>query len=391
MKNITTLQIEKGIIDVCYVFEVGESINLGLASAFIEGDSRRQIQTKKRSSERYFGYDPAPLISVEITDPFIFESLVSDRSLEYTIFDFGVVLTRYQIPLPSKMAFESLVGVSSELGLDERLELDARNRLSLLFDRIKPAIVSPCLEDLVQGYFLYELESFVGLSGGEVAPVIDSYAGIIAQILRQETEELSEDVISEVFEYKFSYTPSDITIIDWDGAIRIGKESRDILGVIEFALVQLLEMMYLDESIDDHHDAAYQAFSRNQVPKGFGQSPLTLFGKLRGLLSGKLKTSQGALAQLTVDSTNLAMNVTNAINLIGDPTLVRIYELASARFRLRDLELNIEKKIRVLEGIYQKYTDRSDARRELVLELIIVFLITFEIIQSAMNYKLLGN
>ena len=357
------LQISKGYIDACYVFEVGESIDLNLASKHIEGDIRRQIQSKRRSSERYFGYDPAPVISVEISEPFIFNLLVSDRSLEYTIFDFGVILARYRIPILDGLPLSSLVEISVELGQDKRLELDAKNRVSQLLDRIKGSVTSPCLEDLVHGYFIYSIESFREPFEGTINDYVYENANTISQILRQENETLSQDVISEVMEYTFSYTPSDITIIDWDATIRFGKDSRDIFGVIEFALVQLLEMMYLDESIDDHHDAAYKAFS---TKKGYA----------------KFNTSQGALAQLTVDSTNLAMNVTNAINLIGDPTLVRIYEIASSRFRLRELEQNIEKKIRVLEGIYQKYTDRSDARRELALELVIVLLITFEVIQG---------
>jgi hypothetical protein len=366
MAEIRTLHVAKGFIEACYIFEIGESIDLTLASSLIENDSRRQIHTKKRSSERYFGYDPAPLISVEVTESFIFNLLVSDRSIEYTVFDFGVVLVRYRIPIVEGLPLNSLVGISIELGKEERLEIDARNRVSTLIERIKKAITSPFLEELVNDYFLYQIESFKESANLDLPDFINKNAGVISQILRQESEELSDDVISEVFEYKFSYTPLDLTIIDWDATIRFGVESRDIFGVIEFALVQLLEMMYLDENIDDHHDAAYKAFSKK---KGFG----------------KLNTSQGALAQLTVDSTNLAMNVTNAINLIGDPTLVRIYELASNRFRLRELELNIEKKIRVLDGIYQKYTDRIDTKRELILEMIIVLLISFEILQGLLK------
>jgi hypothetical protein len=366
MTDIQTLHISQGFIEACYVFEIGESINLTLAASLIENDSRRQIHTKKRSSERYFGYDPAPLISVEITESFIFSSLISDRSIEYTVFDFGVVLVRYRIPINDGITLDSLVGISIELGKEERLELDARNRVATLIERIKSAITSPFLEELVNDYFLYQIESFRESANLDLPEFINKNAGVIAQILRQESEELSDDVIEEVFQYRFSYTPLDLTIIDWDATIRFGVESRDIFGVIEFALVQLLEMMYLDENIDDHHDEAYKAFSRK---KGFG----------------KLKTSQGALAQLTVDSTNLAMNVTNAINLIGDPTLVRIYELASNRFRLREFEINIEKKIRVLDGIYEKYTDRLDAKRGLILELIIVLLISIEIIQGLLK------
>lgn len=361
-----TLHIAKGSIEACYVFEVGEAIDLSAASKYIENDSRRQIQSKRRSSERYFGYDPAPIIAVEITDPFIFNLLVSDRSLEFTIFDFGVILARYKIPIFDGIPLQSLVPISVELSQDDRLEIDARSRVLGLVDKISPAISNPYLEDIVQGYYLYSIESFKENIEIRYDELISQHGNTIAQILRQESETLSSDVIRDVFSYTFSYTPSDVTIIDWNAAMRFGPESRDILGVIEFALVQLLEMMYLDEKIDDHNDNAYRSFSSKRGEQ-------------------KINTTHAALAQITVDSTHLAMSVTNAINLIGDPTLVKIYEIASQRFRLRELELNIEKKTAVLEGIYQKYTDRYDTRRALILEVLIVLLISFEIIQGLLK------
>lgn len=366
MNNPKALQILEGSIEACYVFEVGESVDLAQASKFIEGDARRQIQSRRRSSERYFGYDPAPIIAVEITDPFIFSTLVSDRSIEFTVFDFGVVLARYKIPITEGLSLESLVPISVELSQEERLEIDARTRVVSLIEKIKPSITNPCLEDLVHGYYLYSLESFKRDSSINLNQYITQNGNVISQILRQESEELSEDVISDVLSYKFSYTPSDITIIDWNATIRFGQESRDIFGVVEFALVQLLEMMYLDEKIDDHNDDAYRSFSAKNR-------------------SSKFSTTYSTLSQLTVDSTHSAMSVTNAINLIGDPTLVKIYEIASDRFRLRELEQNIEKKTAVLEGIYQKYTDRYDTRRAFILELLIVLLISFEIIQGLLK------
>lgn len=363
---------------MCYVFEIGEAVKLDKASDLIEGDTRRQLSSKKGSHERYFGYDPAPLISREVTEPFQFNKFFTDRSFELTVFDIGVVLARYKIVLPEGLPIQDLIGLSILLGEDERPLLDARARTETMLERISSAVVRPCFEEISHGYSLFGIESFVEANGENIPYVLDTHRGVIAQILRQESRELSDDVVSDVLRYKLSYTPKDITIVDWDSAIRFGEESRDIFGVIKFSLVQLLEMLYLDEKIDDHNDSAYEVFSESQSSSVIKR----LGSKLKRALTGHFKTTEAELAQIAVDSTNLAINVSTAINLIGDPTLVKIYGLASDRFRLQDLEQAIDRKIRILEGIYQKYTDRANARRGLILELVIVVLIGIEVYQS---------
>lgn len=377
----TKLIIEKGSVDICYIFELGEAVNLNKASILIEEDSRRQLSNKKGSHERYFGYDPAPLISKEVTEPFVFKNFQTDRSFELTLFDIGVVLARYKVVLESGTTLNSLIDLSIMLGEDVRLSLDARHRVDSLLKKIHSSVTRPFLEDITHSYYLYGIESLREINGIDIPYIIENEGGVIAQILRQDSEKLSNDIISDALKYRISYAPSDITIIDWDSAIRFGKESRDIFGVIEFALVQLLELLYLDEKIDDHNDLAYETFSSNQSKGAFSKS----FSYLKNILTGRFKTTDAELAQLAVDSTNLAINVSSAINLIGDPTLVKIYELASERFRLSDMEKVIDRKISVLEGIYQKYTDRAHARRSALLEIIIIILIAFEVLQSLMK------
>lgn len=377
----SVFHIQKGSVDLCYVFEIGDVVKLDVAGSLIEQDTRRQLSSKKGSHERYFGYDPAPLISNEVTEPFRFKNFSTDRSFELTVFDFGVVLARYRIHLERGTPLSDLVSLSIMLGEDERLELDARQRVEAMLHRITPAVSRPFLEDITHSYFLYGIEAFEESTGENIPYVIDTHGDILTQILRQDAKELSENIISDALKYRISYEPTDITIIDWSSAIRLGKESRDIFGVIEFALVQLLELMYLDEKIDDHNDDAYETFSKAQ---NYGVLEKTR-SYLQNLLTGKFKTTEAQLAQLTVDSTALAINVSSAINLIGDPTLVKVYELASERFRLSDMEKVIDKKIGVLEGIYQKYTDRANARKSNLLEIIIILLIAFEVVQSLLK------
>jgi uncharacterized Rmd1/YagE family protein len=74
--------------------------------------------------------------------------------------------------------------------------------------------------------------------------------------------------------------------------------------------------------------------------------------------------------------------VTNALKLIGDQSLSRLYRLVSDRLHLADWDAGIARKLGTVEGIYGKLGDRAAARRLEALEWIVILLIAFEIVLS---------
>ncbi|MGH2608457.1 MAG: hypothetical protein ACRDHF_05150, partial [Tepidiformaceae bacterium] len=70
----------------------------------------------------------------------------------------------------------------------------------------------------------------------------------------------------------------------------------------------------------------------------------------------------------------------NAVKLVGDRFLGRVYLAASHRFHFADWDQAITRKLAVTEGIYQKLSDRVTARRLEVLEWIVILLIAFEVV-----------
>src|SRR5256885_10151491 len=71
--------------------------------------------------------------------------------------------------------------------------------------------------------------------------------------------------------------------------------------------------------------------------------------------------------------------VTNALKLVGDQFLARVYSLASRRFHLAEWDTSISRKLQTIDGIYAKMTDRAASRRMEMLEWIIIILIVVEI------------
>jgi uncharacterized Rmd1/YagE family protein len=88
----------------------------------------------------------------------------------------------------------------------------------------------------------------------------------------------------------------------------------------------------------------------------------------------------GTLAQLELDSAVLFEQVTNALKLIGEQYLTRVYALVSRRFHLAEWDSSITRKLQTLESIYGKMADRAATRRMEMLEWIIIILIAVSIV-----------
>jgi uncharacterized Rmd1/YagE family protein len=82
---------------------------------------------------------------------------------------------------------------------------------------------------------------------------------------------------------------------------------------------------------------------------------------------------------MQVEGAILFERVSNALKLLGDPYLARVYLQAARRFRLAEWNAGILRKLTAIEGIYAKLSDAAGVRRMELLEWIIILLIAFEV------------
>src|SRR5437879_1422566 len=85
-------------------------------------------------------------------------------------------------------------------------------------------------------------------------------------------------------------------------------------------------------------------------------------------------------AQLQLDAAVLFEQVTNALKLIGEQYLTRVYGHVSRRFHLAEWDVSITRKLQTLDGIYGKLADRAATQRMELLEWIIIVLIAVSIV-----------
>jgi hypothetical protein len=123
-------------------------------------------------------------------------------------------------------------------------------------------------------------------------------------------------------------------------------------------------MRLLDGKLDRSLDRCYEAVST----KGF-RLPFVPLDVRR-------------IGRMQVDGALLYERVRNALKLLGDQYLSRLYRLAAGRFHLAEWHSSIQRKLDALESVYGKLFDRAASRRMEFLEWLIVLLILLEILMS---------
>jgi hypothetical protein len=356
--------IQAGTCHALYAYEVAYAIDLEAAERLLTASTERQTIKQKRRAPPSFEYRPAPVRVALPAEPVQVGTWATAPGIEIVLHDFGAVSVSYAIDIAGPLSV--LPALSAELYGNERLLADSRRQVERLVTTLRESAARPRIADFVEDYAIFEIEACAGPC--EPSALWTHHAALVAQILRAEPVALSQQEIQDATGSHLSFGADDVTFIDTDAALLYDKEADDVLAVIELANTQLLEMRYLDQRFDAALDRAYEMLSRQR-----GRS-------LRfGLLQRDLPNVR-RLAELQLDSAILFEQVTNALKLIGDQYLVRVYGLVSRRFQLAAWDQTISRKLQAIESIYTKMVDRAATRRMEALEWIIIVLIAVSII-----------
>jgi len=353
--------VEEGVCYALFAYDAGLAIDLDESERRITAMTQRAAIRHKHRAPRYFEYRPAPLRVTQEGEALAVGAFRTTPSVDAVLYDFGAVSVTYQIPLEGPLA--RLVTLAEELYESDVLLADSRRWVEHLLAAIAPAVTRAGLADFVETYVIFEIAA----SSPPCAPaaLITTHAREVAQILRAERAVLSDQEVSDALAHRISFGAEDVTLIDWEAALIVDRDAEDVRTVLEFANVELLEMRFLDQQLDDALDESYETLSRRRY----------------GLwLPGSSRADLRRVGQLQVDNAILFEGVNNALKLLGDQYLARVYRLVSERFHLAEWDASILRKLQTLESIYQKLADQAANRRTEVLEWIIILLIAAEIL-----------
>lgn len=362
-ESVSGLVILEGEAHLFFAFDIGLAIDLDAAESLLAGaggaEGRWSIGNAQRTPE-YFEFRPAPLRVARKAPPVTLAGRSINPKVECVLYDFGAVSLSYRVPIDGPI--NGLVALADEVYENPALLADARRQIETLAAQIKAAVRRLDVSPLVEDYVVYHVRH-ARTPGGLHACLLECRQSL-ARVLRAERGVLSEQETADALSSSMSYTPGDTLIVDWNAALVIQEPAEDILTVLEFATVELLEVRFLDDKLDAMLDRTYDDTHRG--------------GTLERRRSRRADMRR--IASLQMDAALLFESINNALKLMGDQYLARVYRLAAKRFHLEDWDQSIQRKVSTLEGIYRKMADDQSTRRMEVLEWIIIVLIAVSIV-----------
>ena len=164
-------------------------------------------------------------------------------------------------------------------------------------------------------------------------------------------------------------------MLDWAAGFVADPDCADTLQVIEFANVQLLEFRHIDDRLDDRLEAAYRLIRPDR-----GTADGAGLWRLHGDAVRQIR-------ELEIEATSLFERVDNALKLIGDHYLARVFEVASGRFHLRGWQQSIRRKLETVGDVYDLLVQQAGGQRMEALEITVVVLIALEIVLALLRHQ----
>jgi hypothetical protein len=357
------LVVEKGFVHVVFAYDVGLSVDLARCRQSVTDPTEMAQIKHKGHAPQYFQFDPPPLRITQEIPPIEIAGRRTLPTADVTVYDFGGVSVRYTLPYDGP--FEGMIGFSCDLSSTGAFRTDSRARVEHLLAVIEAAVDRPNIAEVTEDYLIFHLERVAGIA--RLEDLWTDRAPEVARLLRSERDALSEQEIADALAARVSFGEGDVALVDWNAALLVDREPDDVHSVLEFANLQLLEMRFLDTALDKALDRSYEVI----------QADRSWTMLLRGRRS---RVDLARVGRCQVDGAILFERVGNALKLLGDQYLARVYRAASQRFRLGEWNGGILRKLETIESIYQKVHDRSSAMRMEVLEWIVIVLIAFEIV-----------
>ncbi|HTP26941.1 MAG TPA: hypothetical protein VMK12_14970 [Anaeromyxobacteraceae bacterium] len=288
------------------------------------------------------------------------------------LFEYGVTSIVYQIAIPSGTDLVELVPLAEQLGAQPTPALDgaARTEAEELGRALAPAMEKPHTWEGLETYqvfFVRQLE--------EPTPASQVLANApIAELLLGETSAtpLSGGERADVLKHAFSYLEDDLAVIDWNSAFLLEPSGvGDIPDLLEFATAHLLELRFYEALLDRELHAIYDEIdTRRTTPNVFTRRYLRL---------------QRRTAALLLELSEMTERLENAVKIIGDFYLARLYQSAVRRFRLPAWQATVLRKQKLLAGVNELMKDAADQRRAELLELTVIALILWEILYAILR------
>ena len=285
------------------------------------------------------------------------------------IFDFGALSVTLTLPLED-LPLDEYAEIALSLASENGMEKSARDAAQRLFERIRPAVSRPMFADLVEEYCVWHVGGFSpGMSGTEALARLPRE---IARLLTLERGELSEAAVAEIVRTPIRYFDNDLFLAEWNAAFVYDPKFQDTAEVLEFLNIQVLELRFFDRLLHE----AIEGVSEELLPRR----------RLFHILHDPYEVPLRKLSGIRTDVSLIRERIYNALKLVGDAYLARVYEEARRKVGAEKHEGTVRDQLATLTDIYTVLNNQAQAAREETLELIIILLIAIEIVMGLLRW-----
>ena len=189
-----------------------------------------------------------------------------------------------------------------------------------------------------------------------------------AVLLSGERTNFSAQIREEIVKNTLSYTTDDVAILSWDSALLCNPDNpTDLIDLIEFASVQVLELRYYDRVLTRQMVKMYDDIE--QADK------MARFRRMR-----KYHAIMAQLMESYAEISEITEKINNLIKVTEDVYYARVYATVLKVMRSSQWSESVGRKIEVIHKNYSMLSEEVRIQHSNFLEWVIIVLIALEFI-----------
>ncbi|HEX9399527.1 MAG TPA: hypothetical protein VF912_05400 [Anaeromyxobacter sp.] len=364
------VRIADGTVYVYRLFDLADAVDLAAAEiAAGAPTSRLRLEGAQSASALEFPRPPLHLGLGAREVPLASGPRTAEASAH--VYDYGVISILYKLPIPRGATLADLVPLAEELFVDPTPALDqaARREADELARALGAALERPHAWEGLESYQVFFVRRF---EDGPVRALDLLARAPIPELLLGETSgvPLSPAERQEILTHHFTYLEDDLAVLHWNSALVVEPSGvEDIPDLLEFATAHLLELRYYDALLDRELHRIYDEIEA-------GGSPVA------DIVTRRYRKLQRDTAALLLELSEMIERLENAVKIVGDFYLARLYQAAVRRFRLPAWQETVLRKQKLVADVNDLTGDAADTSRSELLEIAIIALIVFEIVAA---------
>jgi len=353
----------RGSFRALLLYDIAEEFDLGELRKLLGAEPPARSPGFKLAVPGYVRFERPPV--VESSAP-IHLATGESAHAGFRYFDYGVV--SLEIEMQFETDWPGLIAFSNRWIEAGEVEQRGLKRVRDRVAGLQSALRKPYADWVDEAYYIVELSQFCDADGVRLsAPqLITQYGREISQVIRGETQALSESEQKEILASSLSYYPSDLLVVGWLAAIVYDtpEGAGPLIELLEYANTQLLEYRRYDEILTALLKDAYTALER------------------RGGFFSRWRLARDAehLNRLRLDVTELTERADNAIKFLSDMFYARAYRLAAAKVGAGDYRSLVDEKLRTAGELYEFMVNEFREARGFFLELLVIVILIIELI-----------